>query len=187
MKKITTVVVALILILVVIKMIGTDNSASLKTFVSKLDEDKAFDDYDLYISDELTYKDIVGYTLPKKVSSIRPCITFHRAIWKGFLVAEMPEDVFNILIKEIYLQKKPELLKLWPEAFECELSDFRDRFWYPIQTIKGEYYYFEHPEEETRIAVVYGKGNFYFVKETRYVSGGKDEIGVNLYKKAKKK
>lgn len=186
MKKIIALIVAVVVILFVLKMIGGGTSTSIKLFASRLNEDKAFDDYDLALSDDLTYKDIIGYTLPETVSNIRTHISFYGSIWRGFLVAEVPEDIFNILVEKLKLQKKPELLELWPEAFECKESAFKSRFWDPIQTTEGEYYYFQHPEEETRVAVLYGNEKFYFIKETKYVSGGKDETGVNLYKKAKR-
>jgi len=186
MKKLIALIVAVVVIWIVLKMIGGGTSVSIKPFASRFNEDKALDFYDLCLSDDLTYKDIIGYTLPESVENIRARIGFYGGIWKGFLVAEVPEDIFNILIEKLKLQKEPELLELWPEAFECKESAFKSRYWDSHQISEGEIYYFEHPEEETRIAVSYGNEKFYFIKETKYVSAGKDGRGIDLYKKAKR-
>lgn len=186
MKKIIALIVVVVAILSVFKMIGTDTSVPIKSFRSRFDKDKAFDNYDLCLSDDITYKDIIGYTLPESVENIRAQITFYNNIWKGFLVAAVPEDIFNILIEKLELQKEPELLELWPEAFECKESTFKSRYWDSHQISEGEIYYFEHAEEETRIAVLYGNEKFYFIKETKYVSVGKDGRGIDLYEKAKR-
>jgi len=189
MKKIIVLIVVVVAILAVIKMIGTGNSVSIKPFASRFDKDEAFSDYDLCLSDDITYKDIIGYTLPETVKNIRAYVSFYGirgGIWKGFLVAELPDDIFDLLIEKLKLQKEPELFELWPEAFECEESAFKNRYWDSHQTSEGEIYYFEHPEEETRMAVLYGNEKFYFIKETKYVYAGKDERGIDLHKKAKR-
>ncbi len=186
MKKIIVLIVLVIIVLVVLKMMGGDTSVSVEPFASRLNEDKALDDYDLALSDDLTYKDIIGYTLPETVGDIRACITFYGAIWRGFVAAEVPGDIFDILIEKLGLQSEPKLLELWPEAFECKENEFKNRYWDSVQINKGEFYYFGHPAEETRIAVSYGNEKLYFVKETKYTGGGRDERGFNLYKKAKR-
>lgn len=190
MKKIIAVVVAVVVVWVVLKMIGVDVSFSPES--SQGDKDKG-----VYYPYELSQegnksKDIIGMSLPKTAVDVRGPVfyifnpnsnkpTTYKVNW---LVVKIPREDFYKMVERLGLIKKPDLLEIWPEAFECEYDKF-DKFWDLEKTITEDTYFIEDPDEETYRVFKYENGNLYVKKSTTYLHFI-SEKRESLYRKVKK-
>ena len=154
MKKLIVLIVAVVVIWVVLKMIGVDISLSSKP--SRNNEDKG-----IYYPYQVTQegnrpKDIIGMSLPKTAVDVRGPVfyifnpnsnepTTYKLNW---LVVKIPREDFYTMVERLGLIKKPDLLEIWPEAFECEFDKF-DKFWDLEKTITEDTYFIEDLDEET--------------------------------------
>jgi hypothetical protein len=190
MKKPIAVIVVIVVVLIVLKMIGIDVSLSPES--SQGDKDKGIYNPYQVMQEGNKSKDIIGMPLPKTATDVRGPAgylfgpnteepTTYKVNW---LVAKIPKEDFYTMVERLGLIKKPDLLEIWPEAFECEFDKF-DKFWDLEKTITEDTYFIEDPDEETYRVFKYENGNLYVKKSTTYFSfrSEKNEI---LYKKAKK-
>jgi len=189
MKKLIVLIVAVVVIWFVLKMIGVDISLSSKP--SSNNEDKGIY-YPYQVTQEgNTYKDVIGMPLPKIAVDVRGPVfylfgsddepTTYKLNW---LVVKIPKEDFYAMVEHLGLIKKPDLLEIWPEAFECEFDEF-DKFWDLEKTITEDTYFIEDPDEVTYRLFKYENGNLYVKKSTTYVMFINEKHEV-LYKKVKK-
>lgn len=187
MKKLIVLIVVVVVIWVVLKMIGVDISLSSKP--SRNNEDKG-----IYYPYQVTQegnrpKDIIGMSLPKTAVNVcGPVFYFFNpnsdepTTYKlNWLVVKIPREDFYTMVERLGLIKEPDLLEIWPDAFECEF----DKFWDLEKTITEDTYFIEDLDEETYRVFKYENGNLYVKKSTTYLSfiSEKNEV---LYKKVKK-
>lgn len=149
-------------------------------------EEEAKTAYDLALSPDITYQDIIGFSLPETASDMYAHIDFSVPAWNGFVVAHLPEGELRDLLDKLKVSEKPDLLENWPDALDCNPSDFKDRYWDISDLTNKATYYFEHPEEVTRLFLVYDNGKLYFKKETQYHGYQIIPGGEILYKKARR-
>jgi hypothetical protein len=190
MKKLIGLIVVVVVIWVVLKMIGGDVSLSPES--SQGDKDKG-----VYYPYELSQegnksKDIIGMSLPKTTFDVHGPVfyifnpnsndpTTYKANW---LVAKISREDFYTMVERLGLTKEPDLLEVWPEAFECELDKF-DKFWDLEKTITEDTYFMEDPDEETYRLFKYENGSLYVKQSTTYLSFRSEKNEV-LYKKVKR-
>lgn len=189
MKKLIALIVAVVVIWVVLKMIGVDISLSSKP--SSDNEDKEIYNPYQVMQGGNRPKDIVGMPLPKTAVDVRGPVgylfgpddepTTYKLNW---LVIKIPREDFYMMVERLGLIKKPDLLEIWPEAFECEFDKF-DKFWDLEKTTTEDTYFIEDLDEETYRVFKYENGNLYVKKSTTYLSFRSEENEV-LYKKVKK-
>lgn len=142
--------------------------------------------YDISLADGITVNDIMGYFLPDSASNRRGRIDLSNLTWNGYVVADIAESDFCNVLDSLNLVENPNLLSLWPEAFECSDDDFK--YWDISGSIQGKNYYYEDHDVETRIAVKYIDGKMYFKRQTEYtfVQTNKDELDFGKIRKLKK-
>ncbi len=190
MKKLIVLIVVVIIILVVFKMIGVDVSLSPES--SQSDKDKGIYNPYQVMQEGNKPKDIIGMSLPKTAVDGRGPVgyffspnnnepTKYKVNW---LVVKIPREDFYMMVERLGLIKEPDLLEIWPEAFQCEFDKF-DKFWDLEKTITEDTYFAEDPDEETYRVFKYENGNLYVKKSTTYLSFRSEENEV-LYKKVKK-
>lgn len=192
MKKVIIFVVAIVVIWILLKMIGVDVSLSPES--SQGNKDK-----EVYYPYELSQEgnkseNVIGMALPKTAVDLRGPVfyifnpdsrepTTYRLNW---LVVEIPREDFYGMIGQLGLIKEPDLLDIWPEAFECEFDKF-DKFWDLEKTITEDTYFIEDLDEETYRLFKYENGTLYVKKSTMYVSFiSEDKERELLYRKVKK-
>jgi hypothetical protein len=131
------------------------------------------DSYDITLADNITVYDILGCYLPDSASSMHGHIDFTNFVWKGYVVADIPEDDFYSVVDKLSLVEKPNLADLWAEAFECSKDEFQ--YWDISDSTEGQIYYFEDQDVETYIAVKYIDGRMYFKRHTEYTFAQTDK------------
>jgi hypothetical protein len=210
MKKIIALIVAILVIWIVLKLIGVNFSL----FWSTDKKDESGKTLTGFLQKRTTYEDIIGIPLPESATDIHGLIYMHEERYTGeensSIVAQLPKEDFYDLVEKLNLTKKPDLLKIWPEAFECRPgSTFEDeehwfyKFWDVEKIVNEDTFYSEIPEEETYTAMKYEKGKFYFKKLTVFIKihekdgtvhfekitpshvQRKDEYGLVYYEKVK--
>jgi len=89
-------------------------------------------------------------------------------------VAKLPKEDFYGLVDQLELVQSPDLLKIWPEAFNCEEYGFSkkqgfNKFWDVKKVIDEDTYFGENREEKTCTLVKYENGKLYIKKSATYV------------------
>ena len=74
-----------------------------------------------------------------------------------------------------------DILDIWPDVLGAQ----NNKFWDITNEINSDTYYFEYPNELTRIFLTYTNGKIYFKRETKY-SAQIAKDGTLLYEKTKK-
>ncbi|MBW8040214.1 MAG: hypothetical protein FVQ85_09470 [Planctomycetes bacterium] len=190
MKKLIVLLVVVVAILAVIKMIGVDVSLSPES--SQGDKDKGIYNPYQVTQEGNRPKDIIGMPLPKTAVNGRgpagylfgPNTDEPTTYKLNWLVVKIPREDFYTMVERLGLIKKPDLLEIWPEAFECEFDKF-DKFWDLKKSITEDTYFIEDLDEETYRVFKYENGNLYVKKSTTYLAF-RSETNELLYKKAKK-
>lgn len=190
MKKLIGLIVAVVVIWIVLKMIGLDFSQFLSS------EKKDGDGKTLvgFLQERTTYEDIIGVPFPKSATDIHGYILMHEERYTGeensSVVAALPKEDFYDLVDQLGLIKKPDLLEIWPEAFECrpgspfeDEDHWFDKFWDIEHIANEDTYCWEKPEEEIYIAAKYENGKLYFKKLIIYIKLHDNETGVTRFEK----
>jgi len=176
MKKLIALIVAVVVIWIVLKMIGVDFSL----FLSSDKKDGSGKTLTGFLQERTTYEDIIGVPFPKSATDIYSRIYMRLQRYTGeensSVVARLPKEDFYDLVEKLGLIKKPDLLEIWPEAFECQPgSPFEEKdhwfyeFWDVEKTANEDTFYNEIPEEETYTAMKYENGKLYFKKLTIFI------------------
>lgn len=176
MKKLIGLIVAVVVIWIILKMIGLDFSQFLSSGKKDADGRTLVG----FLQESMTYEDIVGVPLPKSATDIHGRIYMRLQRYTGeensSVVAALPKEDFYDLVEQLRLIKKPDLLEIWPEAFECQPgSPFEEKdhwfykFWDVEHAANDDTYYSEIPEEEIYTAVKYENGKLYFKKLIIYI------------------
>lgn len=190
MKKLIALIVVVVVIWIGLKMVGVDISLSPES--SQGDKDKG-----VYYPYELSQegnksKDIIGMSLPKTAFDVHGPVfhifnsnsndpTTYKANW---LVAKIPREDFYTMVERLGLIKEPDLLEIWPAAFECEFDKF-EKFWDLEKTVTGDTYFIKALDEETYRLFKYENGKLYIKKSTAYL-GFIDKNREFMYRKVKK-
>lgn len=92
-------------------------------------------------------------------------------------VAKLPKEDFDALVEQLDLFKKPDLLEIWPDAFDMARDDFDEKwgyngFWDITYTASEDTYYGEDTEDEARMILKYENGKLYIKKEITYLKVG---------------
>lgn len=162
------------------RFLGGDESSLLANHEGPIDS------YDISLADNITVYDIVGCYLPYSATSMHGHIDFTSLLWKGYVVADIPETDFFSVVDKLKLVEKPNLVDLWPEAFECSKDEFK--YWDISDSTDGQIYYLEDQNVETYIAVKYIDGKMYLKRQTEYtfVQTDKDVLDFSNIRKLKK-
>jgi len=178
MKKIIAVVVAVVVIWVGLKMIGVNLSLSSSPSKDDASEKK-----------KVTPDNIIGEYMPG-VSFPEGADEVHIDVWNGdrisyWIVAKLPKEDFYHLVEQLRLTKKPDLLELWPKAFDLEQPRIAE-FWDMTSQDNEDTYYGEHPEVEASAAAKYENGKTYLRTIATYIVV-EDEDGKYRYDGIKKR
>jgi len=89
-------------------------------------------------------------------------------------VAKLPKQDFASLIEQLRLFRKPDLLEIWPDAFDIPPDDVDEKwgyngFWDVTDSVSEDTYYREDTEEEARLLLKYENARLYIKKEITYV------------------
>ena len=178
MKKL----MVLMVFVVAIGLIGCDSKSPQKN-VKDDNTPKAA----MYLTSNVTCEDIIQSEFPKLANNFYREVGFFNGIWIGMVVANLPEEDLLIFTEKLNLILTPNLLEIWPEALDCKeekFENFRRNFW-DLTSNSNDLYYFEYPDEFTRIMLKYENGKIYFKRETEYSTIiGQD--GTLLHQKVKK-
>ena len=92
-------------------------------------------------------------------------------------MAKLPKEDFDALVEQLDLFKKPDLLEIWPDAFDMARDDFDEKwgyngFWDVTYTASEDTYYGEDTEDEARMILKYENGKLYIKKEITYIKVG---------------
>lgn len=189
MKKLIALIVVVVIIWIILKMIGVDFSQ----FLSSEKENSSGKTLTGFLQKSMTYEDIIGVPLPKNASDIHGRIYMRLQRYTGeensSVVAALPKEDFYDLVEQLGLIKKPDLLEIWPEAFECQPgSPFEEKdhwfykFWDVEHVANEDTYYGEIPEEEMCIAAKYENGKLYFKKLIIYIKIHEQDGDVHFEK-----
>jgi len=88
-----------------------------------------------------------------------------------WVVAKLPKEDFYDLVDQLKLTKRPDLLEVWPDAFECAKGPFTEelnQFWDIRKMINEDTYYGEVPEGGTQTVCKYEGGKVYIKKTTKH-------------------
>ncbi len=121
MKKIISVVVAVVVIWVGLKMVGVDLSVSLSPNKDEASEKK-----------KLSPDNIIGVYMPN-VSFPKNATDIHCDQWNAdrvsyWIVAKLPKQDFYDLVEQLELKQRPDLLEFWPDAFDLKQGWMR-KYW----------------------------------------------------------
>jgi hypothetical protein len=131
---------------------------------------------------------IVGAPLTKAATDIdvfsygnfgQPHIYMNKAAKASFwfwAVAKLPKEDFDALVEQLSLFKRPDLLEIWPDAFDMERDDVNEEwgyngFWDVTDLASEDAYYGEDTEDEARLVLKYENGKLYIKKEVMYIRG----------------
>ena len=104
-------------------------------------------------------------------------------------VAKLPKEDFDDLVEKLKLVERPDLLEVWPDAFDMAPYDFNEKwgyngFWDVTNTVDEDTYFGESAENESQMVFKYENGKLYIKKEITYLKVG---TGQNQHwEKAKK-
>ena len=101
-------------------------------------------------------------------------------------VAKLPREDFASLVEQLKSYKNPDLLEIWPDAFDMARDDVDEKwgyngFWDVTDSVNEDTYYREDTKDEARLLLKYENGSLYIKKEVVYIRG-KDRY----WKKAKR-
>jgi hypothetical protein len=112
--------------------------------------------------------------------------------WKGnghrisyWVVAKLPKEDFYLLIEQLGLRERPDLLGFWPDAFDLKQGWMKEHWDLEI-TASEDTYYGDHSEKEVSIAMKYEHGKIYLRTIATYVLV-QDENGKYSYDGIKKR
>jgi len=180
MKKIIGLIVAVVVIWGALKIMGIGVSVSPSP-----DKEKAPGATGEYLSNDYkfwTYKDIIGFSLPKRASEIRHekyLVTHMKAsdIFRDnlsthyvycWVVASLEEEDFDMLVENYELEKTPNLLKSRTDILEL-YEDVSFANWdIDNKTIKNVYLN-ESSDYEEYTACTYKDGKVYIKKVITYI------------------
>ncbi len=182
MKKLIALIIILLLVIVgLLKIAGVD--FSLLSSSDKKDSGRKT--LTGFLQKPTTYEDMIGGSLPKAATDIHTHVSMRElryiAVENNWLVARLPKEDFYDLVERLKLNRNRDLLKSWPQAFDCQVDKFK-KFWDVTNTINEDTYYVEKPEEEIYIVAKYKSGKLYF-KKTRTYAMTLDENGNISYEK----
>jgi len=189
--KTVFVLIVIVISVIVVYVIFSGNKSALKLFggdESSLlaNHEGPISSYDISLADNITVYDIVGCYLPDSASDMHGNIDFTNLVWKGYVVANIPENDFVSVVDKLRLVEQADLVDLWPEAFKCSTDEFK--YWDIKDSTEGQIYYFEDQDVETYIAVNYINGKMYFKRHTEYtfVQTDKNVLDFGNVRKLKK-
>jgi hypothetical protein len=185
MKKLIALIVVVVAVIVFLKIMGADSSVSSpdKQKTSKVTGEFLTNDYKFW-----TYEDIIGFSLPKSASEIhhkKYMVTHMKAsdIFKDnlstkyvycWIVANLPEEDFEILAEEQGLKEMPNLLKSQPDILQL-YEDVSFANWdIKNSTIKNVYFK-QSTDYEEYISCTYKTGKVYIKKVITYIQYVDDE------------
>ncbi|MHC5091139.1 MAG: hypothetical protein ACYSOJ_05900 [Planctomycetota bacterium] len=164
--------------LIIINMIVLVGCESKSETISRNDNAPK-DFYDL--TNDVTCEDIIQSKFPKTASNFHGNVDFFDGLWIGTVVASLPENDLPEFTNKLSLVLTPDILDFWPEAFESKNNES----WDISKDINSNAYYFEYPNELTRVSLKYEKSKIYFKRETKY-SATIAKDGTILFEKIKK-
>ncbi len=174
-RKFTIIIISQLLIVNMIVLVGCDS----KSETASKDNNSPKDAYDLAF--DVTCEDIIQSKFPKTANNFYGNVDFHDGTWVGTVVADMPENDLSEFTKKLNLVLTRDVLDIWSDVLEAE----NNKFWDIANETNSDAYYFEYPNEVTRIFLKYKNGKIYFKRETKYATQlGKD--GSTLFKKITK-
>ena len=174
-RKLTKTIISQLLIVNMMVLVGCDQ----KPKTAPKDDNTPKDAYDLAF--DVTCEDIIQSKFPKTASNFHGNVDFFDAIWIGTVVADLPENDLPEITEDLNLSLTPDILDIWPDVLDAK----NNKFWDITNEINSDTYYFEYPNELTRIFLTYTNGKIYFKRETKY-SAQFAKDGTLLYEKTKK-
>jgi hypothetical protein len=184
MKYFIWIVLILVISVVTLHLIRTKSSYTQNLNRNKPNEWRSINEV---IWEKNNPSDIIGSVLPQGVTELRCHGDFdgNRFIKSNWLVAKITYEDFNVLASNLKLVNKPDLLEIWPQAFECTVAEFSDN-WTVTKNVDRNTYYSEDPNIESQVLFKY-EGGRVFVKRSTYYTTIKSDDGQLLYKIKEKK
>jgi len=184
MKKLIVLVVAILVIWAIIKLLGGTSFVSSNS--STAEEHNNWKGTYEVTTENNTLRDIIGSPLPKTASNIHSQAYFYMSSGDkcNWVVASIPKEDFYDLVEELELTRKPNLLELWPEAFDCQIQEF-NKFWDVTNIVNKDTYFGEDTDFEACVMFKYENGKLYVKKITRYITST-NKNGMVVHKKAEK-
>lgn len=183
MKKLIVLIVVVVVIIGLFKLMGG------KVYLSN-DSKENIESNEWILVNEVAMKgnrleDVIGANLPKSAHNGRFEILLDNFNTKSYwIVAKLPKEDFDDLTYQLELTKEPDLLTIWPEAFDCEKKEL-EAFWNITKSADNNTYYSEDPQIESRIMLKYEGGTLYIKRSTYYDTKiGSDDL---VYLKVRRK
>ena len=130
-------------------------------------------------------KEVIGVNLPKSAQDVHSEILIDTTFTKfNWIVAKLPKGDFDKLTNQLELTKEPDLLTIWPEAFDYEREELK-AFWNITKSVDENTYYGEDPRIESRIMLKYEAGTLYVKRSTHY--DGKAGADKEVYLKVQRR
>jgi len=170
MKKLIALIVVVAIIMLLLKIMGG------RVYLSSDSKENMQSDEWKVVNTVLLqgnqHKDVIGADLPKSVQDVHYEIfsahDVHATYTKfNLIVAKLPKEDFDKLTNQLELTKEPDLLTIWPEAFNCEQEELK-AFWTITKSVDENTYYCEEPQIESRIMLKYEEGTLYVKRATYY-------------------
>jgi hypothetical protein len=184
MKKLIVLIVVVALIIILLKIIGG------RVYLSNDSKENVESDewkiYNVVLAQGNSQKEVIGANLPKSAQDVHYEIlidtTFTKSYW---IVAKLPKEDFDDFTNQLELTNKPDLLKIWPEAFDCEEKRDIKAFWTITKSVDENTYYGEERQIESRIMLKYEAGKLYVKRSTHY--DGKAGTDKEVYLKVRRR
>ncbi len=198
MKKLIALIVVVIIVLSILKIVGIDFSVSSSPDKQKTPEATGEflpNDYKFW-----TYKDIICFSLPERASEIhheKYMATFMKAsdIFRDnlstkyvycWVVANLPEEDFYMLVENHGLEEIPNLLESQPDILQLHESVSFPNWNINNRTIEDVYFNKPSDYEEYTVCT-YKDGKVYIKKVITYMQYRDENSKWHYEKVAKKK